>query len=155
MVAVANYRGTFGHWCSIDIRGRKCVGTIYLHFILTGMNKEKISETMLTITVGFVILYMVFKYNAFLYTASVIGLIGVLSPYLSSIVAKLWFKLAELLGLVIPKILLSLVFFVFLYPVSLLAKMGRKDQLMLGRKYDSYFVTREKRIEKSDFEKTW
>lgn len=119
------------------------------------MNRDKINETILTITVGFIVLHLVFKNNAFLYTALVIGLCGIFSAYLSEKISQLWFKLAELLGYVVPKILLSIVYFFFLFPIALLARLSKKDHLMLNNNKVSYFVNRDKQTEKADFEKTW
>ncbi len=119
------------------------------------MNKEKVNETILTITVGFIVLHLIFKHNALLYIASGIGICGIVSAYLSEKISILWYKLAEILGYFIPTILLSLVFFLFLYPISLLARLSKKDHLMLTNKYESYFISREKKTEKSDFDKTW
>ncbi len=119
------------------------------------MNKEKVNETILTITVGFIVLHLIFKHNAFLYIALGIGVCGIVSAYLSEKISILWYKLAELLGYFIPKIVLSLVFYLFLYPISLLARLSNKDHLMLRNSYESYFITRTRKTEKSDFEKTW
>jgi len=119
------------------------------------MNKEKINETILTITVGFIILHLVFKSNAFLYTALVIGLCGILSAYLSEKISELWFKLAELLGFVVPKIVLSIIYYFLLFPIALLARLSKKDHLMLTNNKPSYFMDRTKQSEKLDFEKTW
>lgn len=119
------------------------------------MTKEKINETILTITVGFIVLHLIFKSNAFLYIALIIGLCGILSVYLSEKISQLWFKLAELLGYVVPKVVLSIVYFCFLFPIALLARLSKKDHLMLNNNRVSYFVDRNKQTEKEDFEKTW
>jgi hypothetical protein len=154
MVAIAHHCNSADNRCDTYIWRRKRSCTIHLYIILN-MNREKISETILTITVGFIVLHLVFGHNLFLTIAVTIGITGIVSSYLSEKIAILWYKLAELLGYVVPKILLGLVFFVFLYPISLLAKLGKKDHLMLSRKYVSYFVDRVKKIDKSDFDKTW
>jgi len=119
------------------------------------MTKEKINETILTITVGFIVMHLIFKNNGFLYTALVIGICGILSAYLSEKITMLWFKIAELLGLVVPKIVLSIVYFLFLFPIALLARLSKKDHLMLNNNKGSYFVDRVTPTEKGDFEKTW
>ena len=119
------------------------------------MNNEKRFETILTISIGFLILFLIFKHNTFLYTSLIVGVIGLLSSYLSKILVIIWFKIAEVLGMIMPKIVLGLVFYLFLFPISLLAKIGKKDNLMLSNNYQSYFVHRIKKAEKSDFEKTW
>jgi len=119
------------------------------------MNNEKRFETILTISIGFLILFLIFKHNTFLHISLVVGIIGLLSSYLSKIIVTVWFTLAEVLGMIVPKIVLGLVFYLFLFPISLLAKIGKRDNLMLSKKYQSYFVDRIKKAEKSDFEKTW
>ena len=64
-------------------------------------------------------------------------------------------KLAELTGYIIPNILLSLVFFLFLLPVSLLSKLFTKDPLMLSKKYKTYFIDVSRITDKKSFENPW
>lgn len=64
-------------------------------------------------------------------------------------------KLAKILGYIIPNILLSLVFFLFLLPISLISKLFTKDPLMLSDKYKTYFIEINKEVEKESFEKIW
>ena len=128
---------------------------LFTHYFKFNMNNEKRFETILTISIGFLILFLIFKHNTFLHISLVVGIIGLLSSYLSKIIVTVWFTLAEVLGMIVPKIVLGLVFYLFLFPISLLAKIGKRDILMLSKKYQSYFVDRIKKAEKSDFEKTW
>ena len=64
-------------------------------------------------------------------------------------------KLAQLLGYIIPNILLSIVFYLILFPLSLLSKLFTKDPLMLSSKYDSYFVDVNKEMDQKSFENMW
>ena len=66
-----------------------------------------------------------------------------------------WNKLSKILGYIVPNILLSIVFFVFLLPVSLISKLFHKDTLMLSRKYKTYYIEVNKEMDKASFEKTW
>ena len=64
-------------------------------------------------------------------------------------------KLSQVLSYIIPSVLLGIVFYLFLFPISLISKLFTKDPLMLSNKYKTYFVTINKEIEKNSFEKIW
>ena len=66
-----------------------------------------------------------------------------------------WMKLSNLLGYIIPNILLGIVFFLFLLPISILFKLFNKDPLMLSKKYRTYYIDIDKEMDKKSFEKTW
>ena len=68
----------------------------------------------------------------------------------------LWMKLAWVLSLIIPNILLSAIFYLFLFPIALLSRIfGNNDPLHLKNKGDSNYVDNEKEFDKASFEKPW
>jgi hypothetical protein len=113
-------------------------------------------ETVLVITVGFLVLDVVFKKPVFLDIALVIGLAGVLSFYLSEKIHWVWNKLSLVLGAVSNRVLLGIVFFLVVTPMALIRRMRGKDGL---RRFDaratSNFSRREQVFEKKDLEKVW
>src|ERR1700744_5977378 len=113
-------------------------------------------ETMLVITVGLLVLYVVLRRPVLLYCALGMGIIGVLSFYLSEKIHWAWNKLSLLLGAVSNRVLLGLVFFLVLTPMAVIRRLGKKDRL---RRYDrsatSNFSVREHVFEKKDLENTW
>ncbi len=118
--------------------------------------KTNITKTILTISVGFVLVYLATKWNWAILVSFVVGLIGIVSTYLSQKIEFLWDKLTWLLSLVVPNILLSAVFYLFLFPVSILSKLfGKKDPLRLRNKGSSVFVKVDKDFDKTSFEKPW
>ncbi len=110
---------------------------------------------MLVITTGFLALHLIYSWHWAVYVSLAAGLIGIVSPYLSRKIEWIWMKLGKLLGYVVPNILLGLVFFLILFPISLISKIFRKDPLMLSRQYESYFVKIDKAVEKDDLRKIW
>jgi hypothetical protein len=64
------------------------------HADVPNYKNYKSKETVLVITVGCIVLYLVFKNRVFLYCALVIGLAGVLSFYLSEKIDWVWGKLS-------------------------------------------------------------
>lgn len=119
------------------------------------MKSDKSNLTMLTISMGFLMIYVIFSWKWALAVSLIIGLIGIVSPYLSSKIHWVWMKIATILGYVVPNILLSLIFFLVLLPISLVYKIFNKDPLMLSNKYKSFFIDINKEVDKNSFEKTW
>ena len=113
-------------------------------------------ETVLVITVGLLVLYVIFKNRVFLYCALGIGVAGVLSFYLSEKIHWLWNRLSMLLSAVTNRILLGVVFFLVLTPMALVRRLGKKDGLRrFDRNATSNFSRREHVFEKQDLENTW
>jgi len=112
-------------------------------------------STILVLSTGFLFLYFLFSWQWAVIISLIVGVIGITSPYLSKKIEQGWLKLSQFLGYIIPNILLSIVFFLFLFPISLLSKIFRKDPLMLSKKYDTYFIDINKEMYKKSFKKTW
>jgi hypothetical protein len=120
------------------------------------MKREKVLETMLAISLGLVVLSVVFHARMLIGIAVIVGIIGLFIKPLAEKIAWLWVKLAEGLGFVTSKILLSLVFFLVLVPVALLHRLSVKNHLQLKRSTDeTYYVVRNHRYTPKDFENTW
>ena len=75
----------------------------------------------------------------------IFGLINskILSPF-----NKAWIKLGEILGLIIAPIIMALVYFIILTPISLILRMFGKDLLGLKfmKKKDTYWIKRVKKL---------
>lgn len=122
------------------------------------MKKQKTdpTKTVLTITVGFIVLYLFTKWNWTISIALVAGLTGLFSTRLSKIIDFLWMKLAMVLNLIMPNILLSIIFFLFLFPIAVLSRIfGKNDPLNLKDKAGSNFKDSNRSFDKASFEKTW
>lgn len=112
-------------------------------------------QTVLTITVGLMIVYLITDIRWILLTSLIIGLIGVFSPFLSKQIDFVWMKLTWVLSLIVPNILLSIVFYLFLFPIALLSRLFKKDDLMLKKQEKTLFRETNTKFDKAYFEKTW
>lgn len=124
------------------------------------MKTEKTNplRTVLTLSVGFIVLYFITDWKWTIPAALLVGLAGIFSPYLSAKIDYLWMKLAWFLSLVIPNILLSVIFFLLLFPIALLSRLfnqANKDPLNLQNKAQSNFKSSNKYFDKVSFEKPW
>jgi hypothetical protein len=118
--------------------------------------KSEPTKTVLTISVGFLIIFLITEWQWAIYVSLLVGLVGMFSPFLAKQIDWLWMKLAWLLSLVVPNILLSAIFYLFLFPIALLSKLfGNNDNLLLKNKSDSTLKVVHKTFEKSTFEKMW
>jgi hypothetical protein len=119
-------------------------------------NKMNPAKTVLTISVGFLLVYLVTKAQWSLQVAFIIGLVGVLSDYLSKKIEYLWMKLTWLLSKIVPNILLGAVFYIFLFPIALISRVfGKNDNLKLRNKSATVFVETNKTFDKHSFENPW
>lgn len=121
--------------------------------------KQKASnpaKTVLTIVVGFVLIYLITKWKWSLSVAFFVGLAGVLSDFISKWIDFAWMKLTLVLSYIVPNIVLSLIFYLFLFPIALLNRLfGKKDPMHLKNTAPTLFKHNEKVFDKAYFEKHW
>ena len=125
------------------------------------MERGKVVEAILAIAT---VLLSIFAYIAFdkgeyhyilVYIALGLMLMCLLSKWLSSKFVWLWFKLGEGMGYVMSRVILSVVFFFFLFPISVLYRLFNKDALRLKRKEDTMYTDRSHTYSASDLENPW
>lgn len=115
-------------------------------------------ETALVIVTGLLALYFWLKNPWLLRSALAVGLVGVFSPWLAQKIHAGWTLLAQGLGWFNGRVLLSLVFFVFLTPIAWLARKAGAANLQLKRKNEgdrSYYIERNHPYEARDLENIW
>ena len=86
--------------------------------------------------------------NYYLVVISGIFLIlGLRNSKLLSPLNKVWIKFGEILGLIIAPIVMALVYFIFLTPISLIVRFFGKDLLgvKFNKKVESYWIKRKKK----------
>jgi len=75
----------------------------------------------------------------------------------STKISGAWLTLAEAMGAVSTKVILTIIFFVFLVPVAWLYRLFEKELThhFFQKKSDSYFMDKKQNYSKDIFEKTW
>lgn len=119
------------------------------------MNREKKLEAVLVIAAGFMLLFFAFKFKWLLLVAFFVAALSALSDSALHAITWFWFKLAHVLGWLNTRILLALVFYLFLFPVALVVKLFNKDGLKLKNKDVSCFSPRNHTYKAEDLENTW
>lgn len=125
------------------------------------MDKSRSAETILVISLGFLGLFLVFHFRRdtdyfwMLYTAFSIGAVGLASKWLREQIHVFWFWIAEKMGYVMSRLLLSIVFFIFLIPFGFLARLFRKDLMFMKKSARSYYKKRNHLYSFEDLENPW
>ena len=113
-------------------------------------------QTILVITVGFLVIAMVAKVSWALYVSLGVGLLGLASGAAAKFIDYLWYKLAAVLALIVPNILMGVIFYLILTPIAILSRLfGAKDQLTLKNTKKSMFRDVDRVFDNSYFEKPW
>ncbi len=113
-------------------------------------------KTILTITLGFGIVYLITWMNVFIYTSMAIGLLGLLSPYVAKKITLLWSVITWLLSMIIPNIMLGLIFYLILFPLAFIRRvLTRKNYLFLNPPSHSLFKDKQGPYTAQNFEKLW
>jgi len=75
-------------------------------------------------------------------------ILGLLNSKILTPFNKAWIKLGEFLGLIIAPVIMAIVYFVFLTPISFLVRIFGKDLLNIkfNKKKESYWIDRKKNL---------
>lgn len=113
-------------------------------------------KTILVIVIGFFALAWIFDLDWLGKVAFILGAVSIFIPAAAKAIEWGWLKFALAMGWLNSRILLSIVYFVFLMPIAWLAKFFTKDPLMLKAKHaSSLYVTRNHQYTKKDLENIW
>ncbi|NTW98977.1 MAG: hypothetical protein HGB35_03435 [Geobacteraceae bacterium] len=114
-------------------------------------------ETIIVLAAFLLLLNLISHRSALVIAAFVLMLIGLFAKPVAGIISRSWLKFAELLGAANSRILLFLIFFLFLTPLALLFRMFTKNPLQLKRVSDlqSLYVERNHLYSRTDFKKMW
>ena len=113
-------------------------------------------KSTLTIVIGFILLSNYFANKQLLVLAIAIGIISILSEKANNKIIWVWNKLAEVLGLIMPNVLLSIVFYLFLTPLAFINRIKRKkNPLQLKNTTTSVYTSKRKEFSPESLEKIW
>ena len=118
-------------------------------------DRAKVRETLLVIVLGFGLLYVWMDRTWMLYTALGAGVAGMLSFRLNRLIHRGWLFLGDQMGRIMSKLLLSVIFFLVLVPVSLLSRLFRKNGLQMKKPANGTYHARAHLYTADDLENMW
>jgi len=130
--------------------------SVYLYFILMKEpQRHKELETILVLVLASGVFYWYYKKPVFLLVALIIGLTGLLVPLAGKIIHKGWMKLAEGIGFVMNKVILTIIFFLIVIPFGWITRKIGKSSVKLKPGGSSYFIDRNHDFTREDMENPW
>lgn len=127
-------------------------------FFLNRINVEQAKDTGMAMVLVFLLIGIIGDNRAFLFAALSLLIVNMIWPKFFKPIALLWNGLSLLLGTVMSKILLTVVFFLIVTPVGIVRKWLGADAMQLKKwKKDrsSAFTVRQKIYQHSDLEKPY
>jgi len=116
---------------------------------------EQCKDSGLALVLICLICFQVWKPQFLMILAIVFLVVAMTYPLIFQPFARLWFGLSTLLGTVVSKIILAILFYAVVYPIALLRRALGKDSMRLKKwkqGNDSVFRTRDHRFIAKDLE---
>jgi len=102
-----------------------------MEFLKRKITKDQSRDTGMAVLLLLLLVDVRGKHGRFLLAAIALQVLNMTVPQIYRPIAVLWLGLSDLLGAVVSKILLSIVFFVIVVPIGVLRRLAGKDSLKL------------------------
>lgn len=118
--------------------------------------REKTLEFFLLLVLFLIVISFIMRSGFLLYPALAFGITGLFLNKFSGWIYAGWMKFSRFIAFVVTLVVLSLTFFIVLYPVSIIYRMIKKDPLKLrAGHYPSMFEDRSRLFTQEDLDNMW
>ncbi|TAH04213.1 MAG: hypothetical protein EAZ16_05940 [Sphingobacteriales bacterium] len=112
-------------------------------------------ETIIVLTIAIAVLGWFTKKQQWYWVALIFALVALAVPPLAKYIHIGWMKLAQAIGFVMNKVLLTVVFIIIVIPLGILSRIMGKNSIRLKKGGNTYFKTRNHTYTKADLENMW
>ncbi len=122
------------------------------------IGRDQAKDTGMAMVLICLILYFVFDSQKFVLAAALILLTNMIWPSIFIPLAKVWFGLASVMGTVVSKVILTVLFFVLVTPMGVIRRLSGSDSMQLKnwkKDNSSVFVVRDHTFETDELEKPY
>jgi hypothetical protein len=102
-----------------------------MEFLKRKITKEQSRDTGMAMVLLLLLLAVSPKRHGFLLVAILLQVVNMTVPQIYKPIAVLWLGLSDLLGAVVSRILMSILFFAVVTPIGILRRLAGKDSLKL------------------------
>ena len=95
------------------------------------ISKEQSKDTGMAMALLLLLAFVKTRRNGWLYTAIAVQVVDMILPAIFQPIAFLWFGFSHILGTVMSRVLLSILFFGLVTPIGVLRRLFGKDSLKL------------------------
>ena len=100
-------------------------------YFSTSITKKKCSDTGMAMILILLIIAMLTENNSYLLISVPALIINMIFPFFYYPVAIIWLGLSQLIGTIVSKIILTIIFVLMVVPIGLIRKLLKKDSLHL------------------------
>src|SRR5271169_5096839 len=100
-----------------------------MHLFGRKIAKDQSRDTGMGVVLLLLILFLARKRELYLVGAIAVHVVNMIVPQVYRPIAVMWFGLSDLLGTIVPKILLTIVFFGIVTPIAVLRRLFGVDSL--------------------------
>ncbi len=113
-------------------------------------------ETFVVLSLAALIFHLWLGHAWLLYLATVLLILALVPNPLATLITKGWLKLSELLGAIMSRLVMTLIFFLFLTPIAFLYRLfNRAAAVHFYKKQETYWRAAEGSYTKESFERPW
>ena len=102
-----------------------------MEFFKQKMTKDQSRDTGMAMVLLLLLIYLKTRREGLLYAAAIVHVVNMIVPRVYAPVAVVWLGFSHVLGTVMSKILLSILFFGLVTPIGVLRRLFGKDSLQL------------------------
>jgi hypothetical protein len=102
-----------------------------MEFFKQKMTKDQSRDTGMAMVLLLLLIFLKTRRDGLLYTAFVLHVVNMIVPRVFAPVAVVWLGLSHVLGTVMSKVLLSILYFGLVTPIGVLRRLFGKDSLQL------------------------
>lgn len=141
-------------WNTIGFWRKFSHSPIYLHPILMLAAIKKYT-TLFVMVIGLALIAFFLKQLWLFILATALLITGLLSERWHRYIVKYWILLAKTLGWLNSRIILTLIFYLIIFPYSVILKFTRKSPIKTNSNRQSFYKTLNRTIEPKHFENPW
>lgn len=120
------------------------------------MARKTILETLAVLALVALVFHLWLGHAWLIYLATALLILALVPNPLATLITKGWLKFSELLGAVMSRVVMALIFFLFLTPLALFYRLFNRaaaDHFL--KKRDTYWRAAEEKFTKASFEKPY
>ncbi len=102
-----------------------------MNFSIKAITKDQSLDTGMAMVLLLLLIYLKTRLHGLLYAAMLVLVVNMIVPRIFASLAVLWFGLSHVLGTVLSKVLLSVLFFGLVTPIGVLRRLLGQDSLKL------------------------
>ncbi|WP_421764922.1 SxtJ family membrane protein [Ekhidna sp.] len=117
---------------------------------------KQVYTNILVMLIGLLVISWAFDISVLLYITIGLAILSMI-PVLARQINRAWMKLAQILGWINSRILLTIVYAFILVPLAMISRLFKKDPLHIkwNDERSTYYETRDHTFKKSDMDNPW